>query len=145
MLHKRGAANGNWKGGRVMASNGYVWVARPGHPRATKSGGYIGEHVDMAERALGRLLPDGVEIHHVDENKSNNVPGNLVLCENRAYHALLHKRSRALAACGDASALRCYFCHTYDNQADIYTTSQGKTRHRSCERRWAKERANASQ
>jgi hypothetical protein len=138
---KRGDKSPTWKGGRVLASNGYVWVARPGHPKAQH--GYIGEHVDMAEKALGRVLPDGVEVHHVDENKANNVPDNLVICENRAYHGLLHKRARALAACGDASALRCYFCHTYDNQDDIYVTSQGKPRHRACERQWRERRATA--
>ncbi len=137
---KGGDLNQNWKGGRVMASNGYVLVTRPDHPEAKK--GYVLEHRAMAEAALGRMLPVGAEIHHVDENKSNNTPGNLVLCENRAYHSLLHKRARALAACGNPSAHRCYFCHGYARQSDITITSQGKTRHRSCERAWvAKRRA----
>lgn len=129
---RRGPDHSCWKGGRVMASNGYVWVYRPDHPRSNH--GYIGEHVDMAERALGRVLPDGCEVHHVNEIKLDNRPGNLVLCETRAYHGLLHKRARALAACGDASAHRCYLCRGYNDQHDIYITSQGKTRHRACER-----------
>ena len=131
MPHGRGSANANWKGGRVMASNGYVLVSRPDHPRANQ--GYILEHVAMAEAALGRYLPSGAEVHHVDENKSNNVPGNLVICENRAYHALLHKRARALAACGNPAAHRCYFCGQYDKQGDIFVTKQGKSHHRRCE------------
>lgn len=139
---KTGAANHNWKGGRSAMANGYIMLYAPESANADKRG-YVLEHVRLAELALGRPLPKGAEIHHFDENPANNAPGNLVLCENRKYHALLHKRKRALDACGNASALRCYFCHGYDNQTDIYTTSQNKTRHRSCERAWQRARKSA--
>ena len=56
------------------------------------------EHVAVAERALGKPLPLGAEIHHVNEDKSDNRPENLVICPNAKYHALLHMRMRAIAS-----------------------------------------------
>ena len=133
-----GERAGAWRGGRFEMSNGYICVHRPDHPRANR--GYVLEHILVAERALGRNLPDGAEVHHFDENPSNNVGGNLVICHDRKYHGLLHQRARALAACGNPSARRCYFCSSYDRQDDIRVTSQGKFRHRSCENAYRRAR-----
>lgn len=52
-------------------------------------------HRVTVEEALGRPLPLGAEIHHVDGDKHNNAPGNLVLCPSHLYHMLLHRRQRA--------------------------------------------------
>lgn len=59
------------------------------------------EHIVVAERAFGGPLPAGVIVHHHDEDKSNNANANLVICQDRAYHNLLHVRMRILAAGGD--------------------------------------------
>jgi hypothetical protein len=112
-----GSANRAWKGGRFIAKSGYVHRLSPDHPRAVH--GYVLEHVLVAEAALGKSLPLGVEVHHVDENRSNNANDNLVVCQDRHYHALLHRRARALAACGNPNAHRCHLCAGYDNQSDI--------------------------
>ena len=53
-------------------------------------------HREIAERVLGKPLPKGVEVHHVDEDKSNDSNDNLVICQDRAYHRLLHKRRREM-------------------------------------------------
>jgi len=113
-----GALNPNWRGGRSVTS-GYVQVRMPEHERANRTTGYVLEHVLIAERALGHPLPPKAEVHHVDEDRTNNSPTNLVICEDHAYHFLLHRRARALAACGNANALRCGYCHSYANQGDI--------------------------
>jgi len=85
-----------WKGGRGMTANGYVWVHMPGHPRANQ--GMIYEHVAVAERALGYHLPPKAQVHHVNEMPSDNRPCNLVICEDIGYHKLLHARMRAFKA-----------------------------------------------
>lgn len=83
------------------------------HPRVNVNGSVFA-HVLVAERALGHYLPPRAEVHHVNENKKDNRPGNLVICEDHAYHMLLHRRLRALKACGNASWLRCNYCKGYD-------------------------------
>jgi hypothetical protein len=73
--------------------------SRPDHPRA--SAGCVAEHVLLAEQALGRYLPDGAEVHHVDGNVTNNTGSNLVICQDKAYHKLLHYRAKVLRAGGN--------------------------------------------
>lgn len=131
---QRAERNPFWKGGRHRTSGGYVSIRIPEHPRA--SNGYVFEHIVVSERALGRYLPLGVEIHHVDEDKENNVGGNLVVCPDRSYHQLLHQRANALRVCGDPSALKCNICQSYERQSDLHIRVRpdgGKVaRHRSC-------------
>jgi len=69
-----------------------------------ESGGVaVLEHVRVAEKALGKPMPPGAVVHHIDENKQNNVSTNLVICPSSTYHQLIHVRMRALAACGNAN------------------------------------------
>jgi hypothetical protein len=56
-------------------------------------------HVARAERALGHPLPLGAEVHHADGSKSDTAP--LVICQDRAYHLLLHVRTNVLRAGGN--------------------------------------------
>lgn len=61
-------------------------------------------HRARAEKALGRALPLLAQVHHVDGSKSPDAP--LVICEDQAYHALLHVRTRVLRAGGDPNTQR---------------------------------------
>jgi hypothetical protein len=133
---KSGANHPGWKGGRCE-SDGYVSLYRPDHPRA--KGGHVHEHVLIVEKALGKYLPRRARVHHVDECRSNNRNDNLVACEDQAYHMLLHRRMRALAACGDPNAVPCQYCGQFDRQSDMRvfakkgrTSMQGE--HRECAR-----------
>lgn len=55
------------------------------------------EHVVVAEKALGKPMPKGAVVHHVTENKADNLGDwKLVICPNQAYHALIHTRMREL-------------------------------------------------
>lgn len=97
---------------RVVDPFGYVLVYVPGHPRAHSHTNHVFEHVVIVEAALGHPLPKGAEIHHVDECKSNNARTNLVVCENRTYHNLLHFRQAALRNGIDPDTERkCNSCH----------------------------------
>lgn len=128
---------------RAMArrahSDGYVLVHSPGHPRGHN--GYVYEHILVAEKALGRMLSARAQVHHVDHDRKNNAGGNLVICEDRSYHALLHRRERALFASGDPSAISCLFCGRYDRQAEMwFNRTRTKAAHRTCNAAHQRER-----
>jgi HNH endonuclease len=82
----------------------------PNHPNASASG-CVPVHVLVAEQALGHHLPKGAEVHHVDEDERNNANRNLVICQDKAYHKLLHVRARIVRAGGNPNTDKvCSFC-----------------------------------
>lgn len=93
------------------------------------------EHIEIVENILRRSLPQEVEIHHVDGNRSNNNHTNLVVCPNRAYHRLLHQRQRALDACGNPSWRKCGYCKQYSPAHEIVHKN-----HPACSREKARQR-----
>lgn len=66
------------------------------------------EHQIIAERVLGRPLPQGAQVHHVDGDGTNNAYRNLVICQDTAYHQLLHLRARIAALGGNPNTD--YYC-----------------------------------
>lgn len=134
--NSRGSRNPSWSGGRYVRK-GYVYAWMPKHHRADTKG-YVPEHVLVVEKALGKPVPSNVEIHHVNEDGTDNSHGNLVACESRGYHKLLHQRLRAYRACGHAHWRKCQFCRQYDDPARLYTG--GRVYHRSCENKYDRQR-----
>lgn len=68
-------------------------------------------HRVRAERALGKPLPALAVVHHADGTKSPDAP--LVICQDEAYHHLLHFRMRIKAAGGNPDTDRiCSRCKT---------------------------------
>lgn len=131
--HKRGEESNHWRGGKIVDKDGYIRILSPGHPRAR--GRYVLEHILIAERALGHSLLPGAIIHHVDGNMANNANSNLVICQDQAYHLLLHTRTRALRACGNANYRFCCYCKRWDDPQNmrIYTWGQSSTaKHQKC-------------
>ena len=129
--------------------NGYVMVYAPQYPRA-QSNGYVLEHIVVAEMAMRKSLPEGAEVHHVSDNRTDNQPQNLVVCQSKAYHALLHQRTDAIHATGDPNARKCSYCGTYENQADISIIKRparpagnGRSYHRACAARYVMHRRTA--
>jgi hypothetical protein len=115
----------NWRGGKNINSKGYVEIYQ-------NKKSYILEHIFIAEKALGKPLPPKAVVHHVDENKTNNFPNNLVICQNNIYHKLLHKRLRALNICGHADWEICQFCKKYDDPKNLIHTKDKHKYHNSC-------------
>lgn len=104
-------------------------------------------HVQVAEQRLGRRLRRDECVHHINENKHDNRPENLLVCM-LAYHNLLHKRMRAEKACGDPNAHRCMTCQSYERQDDMVVRQRGNrthTHHAECIRAKDRERSKTPQ
>jgi HNH endonuclease len=129
--------------GKGMCNKHYTKFRKYGNPLAgrdrsrTHTGykmvGHRKEHIVLAEKALGGPLPRGACVHHFDEDPTNNAFGNLILCPDQAYHSLLHRRQKALEACGNANRRRCNYCYRYDDPANLYVSPDEKhAHHRRC-------------
>ena len=117
-----------------------------GGSRIDKASGYRvfnkkAEHIIVAEKALGKPLPVGAVVHHMDENKLNNTPSNLVICQDAKYHNLIHQRMRAYDACGHADWLKCVYCKQYDAPENLHVkTCRHQGHHRACEATYKREK-----
>lgn len=101
---------------------GYRKILVEGHSRADRDG-YVLEHVAVAEAALGRALPSGVVVHHVNETKDDNSGINLVICEDRKYHKLLHVRLKIVQRGGDPNTEKiCSRCQAVLSQGLFFST-----------------------
>ena len=142
--YMRWVRNGDPQGGRfypkspppILDSGGYM---------AYKGGPFRGkrEHVVIAETALGKPLPEGDIVHHVDAVRTNNANTNLVVCQDQAYHSLLHMRAKAVAAGCPASWVRCRFCGGFADKADMQCYQYGNisiTQHQTCSVKSLRER-----
>ncbi len=110
-LNKHGDPLG---GAGPKAPNGSGFITDDGYRAFTVDGRIKREHIAIAERALGKPLPAGAVVHHVDEDKLNNEPSNLVVCPDQSYHKLIHARMRAHEKCGHYDWLACTHCKQFD-------------------------------
>ena len=55
---------------------------------------YTYEHIKAAEQKLGRKLKAGEVVHHIDENKKNNDPSNLMVFSSTAEHTSYHQSGK---------------------------------------------------
>lgn len=53
------------------------------------------EHRRVAEQMLGRPLRPGEVVHHIDHDRHNNSPENLMIFSSQAEHAAYHARKEA--------------------------------------------------
>jgi hypothetical protein len=114
----------------LIANDGEGSVTTLGYREHNTGGVRQLEHILIAERAMGHPMPVGAEVHHFNGDRSDNSRGNLVVCQDHAYHFLLERRGRALRACGNPDWLKCPYCGEYDEPRNITTTVYGgKERH----------------
>lgn len=70
---------------------GYMYCrTNPPHPKANSKGLYPLHRV-IAENMIGRLLKNGEDVHHINEDKNDNTPGNLEVL-SKSEHAKRHKK-----------------------------------------------------
>ena len=82
---RRGSNNPNWKGGRFITANGYVFIHKPEYLSANING-YVQEHRLVMEQYLGRYLKLEEDIHHINGIRDDNRIENLMLFENKSKH-----------------------------------------------------------
>ena len=73
-----------------MPNNSYNYLYLPNHPKA-HSDGCVYEHIIVAEQKIGRFLTEEEVVHHIDENRKNNSPDNLIVFKTQADHTRFHK------------------------------------------------------
>ena len=88
---KHGPLNINWKGGRTVASNGYVLIKVPTEHHLADVRGYAYEHRLVAEDKIGRRLERGEQVHHINGIKTDNRPENLEVVSGIREHRLKHR------------------------------------------------------
>lgn len=120
-IKRKGNANG--EGG--ITSQGYISI--------TKNGKRVSQHTSKCEIAIGKRLPKGAEVHHINGVKTDNRNENLVICQSAGYHQLLHARQKAFDGCGNPDFRECRYCGEFDSVENLYIPSGSqKGHHRKC-------------
>lgn len=76
---------------RKTRTDGYIWVWCPDHHRAYTEGydaGWTREHILVYEYFNNQTVGENEVVHHLDSNKKNNTPNNLIKMTNKDHTAL---------------------------------------------------------
>lgn len=90
-LNSRGRAE------KLVRTSQERWIHKKyGYVMIKVKGVLVYEHRMLAEKALGKPLPEGAVVHHMIAPDDNHGFLKLVICPDQAYHVLLHKRMEEL-------------------------------------------------
>jgi transposase-like protein len=106
---RSGETHHSWQGGRVVREDGYVQVRvtdADRHLADPVRNGYMLEHRLVMARMLGRRLLPGETVHHIDNDRQHNDPGNLQLRQGKH---------------GKGAVFRCASCGSRDIEAVALT------------------------
>lgn len=124
-----------YKDRKRINKNGYVVVEYPEHHKSFDTGtGIRGvyEHVLVAEEfILGRKIKEGEVIHHLDSNRSNNSPENLLPMSSPS-HGKLHKwmtnnviiPTPKYSERKSVGCVRCALCEKPINFSEVYCSEK---------------------
>lgn len=94
-----------------------------GYDQVKVQGEVTYRHRVRAEQALGKSLPAGAIIHHADGSK--RMTSQLVICQDQAYHLMLHRRTRVLRAGGNPNIDKiCSRCKQVLAKTDFHVKRQ---------------------
>ena len=93
MTGKTGAQHHNHRGRLFCDPDGYVLVLKPAWYSGREGSKHIYEHQLVMAQLLGLTeVPEGLHIHHINEDRTDNCPDNLALV-TPGGHRSLHARS----------------------------------------------------
>jgi hypothetical protein len=94
LKNNHGDNHNSWKDGTYL-KDGYRYIWKPEHPKANNIG-YVREHRLVMEEKLGRLLKINEIVHHMNHDRSDNNPDNLMLMNSHSQHKRYHDGERAI-------------------------------------------------
>ena len=125
----KGIRNPRWNDRKTMTASGYKLVYMPEHPNSRKSG-YILEHRLVMSNHLGRPLEPDEDVHHRNENKTDNRIENLEVLKHTS-HVSMH----SLASNGNKGAKAPKTCPTCGK---IFVKKTNHSRDKFCCKKCAK-------
>lgn len=94
-----GERGSGYRGG-IKISRGYRFIAVPeSSPHRRDRDGYVAEHRLVASEMIGRVLSKDEEVHHLNFDKLDNAPSNLLIFGCGADHTRFHKHLERAGAC----------------------------------------------
>jgi hypothetical protein len=88
---------------KLQKSTGYYYFIDKCHPLAVGNSGKVYYHRHVASLSEGHWLNRSESVHHIDGNRKNNDPDNLVVTTNSA-HGSIHKGKRKNRTCRTCNA-----------------------------------------